>query len=277
MGRLGPPRGHRARVPLAPRRLHVALPAHHQSLPRLRLHELRLLLLAPGRGARRAGDPLGIDHPRPLAQIDLRPGTRRARRASREDGEEGRQARLRPLHPLCLLRHARGGAFPGPGAPDFRSLPLPAPQGADQPRGEMAHHLDRAGAAQRDQGGAGAALRARARGLHAGGLAPAQGQAAAALLSRHPAQPPGAAAAVLHPDAAEVRQARRADGPRGRAPGEEGLPPHRRVRRALHPRDHLARPPHLPLRQEGGLGGHGGDRRSQLDPEVHQQGLSRPS
>ncbi len=44
---------------------------------------------------------------------------------------------------------------------------------------------------------------------------------------------------------------RRPDGARGRADPPPGLPPARRVRRAVHPRDHGAHQPHLSLRPQG--------------------------
>ena len=48
----------------------------------------------------------------------------------------------------------------------------------------------------------------------------------------------------------------------------------RRIRRPVHPRDHLDRQPHLPLRPPRLAGGHAGHRRSDLDDPLHQQGLS---
>ena len=47
----------------------------------------------------------------------------------------------------------------------------------------------------------------------------------------------------------------------------------RRIRRAVHPRDHLDRQPHLPLRAPRLAGGHAGHRRPDLDDPLHQQGL----
>ena len=50
--------------------------------------------------------------------------------------------------------------------------------------------------------------------------------------------------------------------------------PARRVRRAVHPRDHVDRQPHLPFRPAGDAGGHAGHRRPDLDDPLHQQDLS---
>ena len=47
----------------------------------------------------------------------------------------------------------------------------------------------------------------------------------------------------------------------------------RRIRRPVHPRDHLDRQPHLPLRAPRLAGGHAGHRRSDLDDPLHQQGV----
>ena len=47
----------------------------------------------------------------------------------------------------------------------------------------------------------------------------------------------------------------------------------RRIRRPVHPRDHLDRQPHLPLRPPRLAGGHAGHRRPDLDDPLHQQGL----
>ena len=46
-----------------------------------------------------------------------------------------------------------------------------------------------------------------------------------------------------------------------------------RIRRAVHPRDHLDRQPHLPLRAPRLAGRHAGHRRSDLDDPLHQQGV----
>ncbi len=46
-----------------------------------------------------------------------------------------------------------------------------------------------------------------------------------------------------------------------------------RIRRAVHPRDHLDRQSHLPLRPPRLAGGHAGHRRSDLDDPLHQQGV----
>ena len=48
----------------------------------------------------------------------------------------------------------------------------------------------------------------------------------------------------------------------------------RRVRRSVHPRDHVDRQPHLSLRPPRLAGRHAGHRRSDLDDPLHQQGLS---
>ena len=47
----------------------------------------------------------------------------------------------------------------------------------------------------------------------------------------------------------------------------------RRIRRPVHPRDHLDRQPHLPLRAPRLAGGHAGHRRPDLDDPLHQQGV----
>ena len=47
----------------------------------------------------------------------------------------------------------------------------------------------------------------------------------------------------------------------------------RRIRRAVHPRDHLDRQPHLPVRPPRLAGGHAGHRRPDLDDPLHQQGV----
>ena len=47
----------------------------------------------------------------------------------------------------------------------------------------------------------------------------------------------------------------------------------RRIRRPVHPRDHLDRQPHLPVRAPRLAGGHAGHRRSDLDDPLHQQGV----
>src|SRR6185437_7215931 len=48
----------------------------------------------------------------------------------------------------------------------------------------------------------------------------------------------------------------------------------RRIRRPVHPRNHLDRQPHLPLRPSRLAGRHAGHRRSDLDDPLHQQGVS---
>ncbi len=47
----------------------------------------------------------------------------------------------------------------------------------------------------------------------------------------------------------------------------------RRIRRPVHPRNHLDRQSHLPLRPPRLAGGHAGDRRSDLDDPLHQQSV----
>ena len=47
----------------------------------------------------------------------------------------------------------------------------------------------------------------------------------------------------------------------------------RRIRRPVHPREHLDRQPHLPLRAPRLAGGHAGHRRPDLDDPLHQQGV----
>ena len=47
----------------------------------------------------------------------------------------------------------------------------------------------------------------------------------------------------------------------------------RGIRRAVHPRDHLDRQPHLPVRAPRLAGGHAGHRRPDLDDPLHQQGV----
>ena len=253
----------------------AGLRAGHQPLPRLQLPEPRLLLLAARRGPRAEGDPVGRGDARPALE---------AAAAHRPAG--GQRA-----GPADLPRRARRAAA---ASRSRSSSACPTTRASPSPRAASSSC-----SAARCCGFAAAARTAgrssrsgRCRSARSG---PTRSPASPTRWSATPAPaggpqkstpPPRYSVAVLHDPKEQLppsnrralerfvragssaRRRRRADHPRR-------LRPAAGVRRPVHPRDDGARPPHLPLRPQGGERGAGRDRRSGVDPEVHQQDLPR--
>ena len=85
---------------------------------------------------------------------------------------------------------------------------------------------------------------------------------------------PRRALAAVEPRGPEALRARRAGQRfRRRVPEPRRLRPHRRVRRAVHPRDDGRQPPHVPVRQPGARRRARRHRRPGIDHPLRQQGL----
>ena len=84
----------------------------------------------------------------------------------------------------------------------------------------------------------------------------------------------GRALAAVEPRGAEALRARRAlERLRRRVPEPRRLRPHRRVRRAVHPRDDGRQPSHVPVREPGACRRARRRRRPGIDHPLRQQGL----
>ncbi len=96
-----------------------------------------------------------------------------------------------------------------------------------------------------------------------------------ALRPRHPARSRGGRTAIGQEGArAFRRRGRRARLRRG-VHHERRRRPRGGIRRAVHPRDHRGQSPHVPHRAPRRSGRSGRHRRLELDPEMHEQGVSR--
>ena len=250
----------------------------HQPVPQLQVPGQRLLRLAAGRGARTSRDPVGAHHQRAAPACAVRPG-HRGPEPEAGAGAEGRRARQHRLRHPGVFRADRASAAAGPGAPGVRTVPLPAAAHRVPPRarpGRSARSgrsactpwtMPRRTPSRRRWSTSPSKVwrKPRARRRYRYDIA--------MLVNPDEAMPPSNRGALKAFIAAGKQLDVEVDpiGPqRLRAPG--------RIRRPVHPRDHRHRPPHLPLRASRRAGGHGGDRRSGLDPALHQQDLpARPA
>ena len=175
-----------------------------------------------------------------------------------------------------VLRRGRGRALPQVRPPDVRLV-----SGA---RGGRDHDAERIARQVQDQahpdhalhqaGGRGAGvLRHQPDGLHRPDLEEPQGPRRPEMVDRRAARPEREAGPLQPREPRALGAAGREGRRRDRADHQAGLQPAGRVRRPDDPRDHLDQEPHLPLRPEGRGRRHAGDRRSDLDDPLHQQGL----
>ena len=237
----------------------------------------RLLLLAARRGARPPRHPLGRDDHRSRRPPALRPGAARTRRCARQGARQRRRQDRAGAHP-GLFRRGRGPPLRPFRPAALRLVPLPGARGdhrerqqrprppADPPAGPGAGHQ-----AQPPASSPSSTTRCTPTPPASGArrrTAPPPRYSFAVLYDPNEAMPPSSRAThqALGAGRREARRRGRADHPpRPGAPG--------RVRRAVHPRDHLDRQPHLPLRPPRRAGRHAGHRRSDLDDPLHQQDL----
>ena len=97
---------------------------------------------------------------------------------------------------------------------------------------------------------------------------------AIALRPRDPARPRGSRTAIGQESARALRRRGRRARLRRGVHHERRRRPRRRIRRAVHPRNHRGESPHVPHRAPRRSGRSGRHRRFELDPEMHEQGVS---
>ena len=266
---------HHERVPRAPAPVRHGAAQARQSRPLLRLPVEGLLRLAAGRGARPPRGADRRDHAGTARAEALRARAARSRGrtqplrpARRFPARRRVQApglfRPRPRRALRAVRPAAVRLVPLPGAgSDRRSGHL----AVDRPHPAAQHHPARQ--RRRRVFPRVAAQSHQARVARSQGALGRQIRSRGAVRSERERED-GAVVAEL--DQA-FRPHRRKDVGRRRTDHQAPARRTRRIRRPVHPRNHVDRQSHLPLRPPRLAGGHAGHRRSDLDDPLHQQSL----
>ena len=239
-------------------------------MPRLQLPEQGLLREPACRGAWPQGHPERQEHPRLQGPRRRENHQRRHRRAHPEEPSQAHRHGIRALH---LLRPERERPVPGAFAGALPHFPGPATPRQVRIQAEVVHpehppHQRRRNS--RDAQGDGGPVRHRV--LREDALHLRQ-ERRLRVRPRHPREPRRSGTAEQQAGHPQLHRSRTGHGiPRG-AHHQEGLPPRRRIRRHIHPRDDEREPPHLRVRAPRPERRHRCHRRPRQHLALFQQGL----